>query len=258
MGRELKRVPLGFDWPVNTVWKGYQNPYSPTECKKCNGSGLNKETKKLSDDWYSHLREDGREGWGYHLEQEDVQALVDEGRLWDFTRRPINEEQVEIVKKKIADGGNSWLPFDNGYIPTAEEVNEWAKDGMGHDSINRWICTKARAERLGIYGLCPLCDGHGHYWPDDKYEELWNSFERIEPPEGEGYQIWETVSEGSPISPVFKTSEELARHMAGTKWGADKGSSFETWMKFIEGPGWCMTGFVDSTGLHNGVEIVNS
>lgn len=32
----------------------------------------------------------------------------------------------------------------------------------------------------------------------------------IHPPKGEGYQLWETTSEGSPVSPVFETMEELA------------------------------------------------
>jgi len=31
----------------------------------------------------------------------------------------------------------------------------------------------------------------------------------VEPPEGEGYQLWETTSEGSPSSPVFETLELL-------------------------------------------------
>ena len=53
-----------------------------------------------------------------------------------------------------------------------------------------------------------------------------------EPPTGDGYQIWETVK-GSPISPVFATPEELAQHMAGTRWGADKGSSVETFYEDI-------------------------
>lgn len=35
---------------------------------------------------------------------------------------------------------------------------------------------------------------------------LWHQ----EPPQGEGYQLWETTSEGSPASPVFKTLEELS------------------------------------------------
>ena len=30
-----------------------------------------------------------------------------------------------------------------------------------------------------------------------------------EPPKGEGYQLWETTSEGSPISPVFETLDKL-------------------------------------------------
>lgn len=32
----------------------------------------------------------------------------------------------------------------------------------------------------------------------------------LDPPDGEGFQLWETTSEGSPISPVFTTPEELA------------------------------------------------
>ena len=33
----------------------------------------------------------------------------------------------------------------------------------------------------------------------------------IEVPTGEGYQLWETISEGSPISPVFKTLKKLCK-----------------------------------------------
>lgn len=47
---------------------------------------------------------------------------------------------------------------------------------------------------------------------DEQEEELfeeWYDNERYDPPEGEGWQVWETVSEGSPVSPVFASSEEL-------------------------------------------------
>ena len=27
MGREIKRVPLDFDWPLDKPWKGFVNPY---------------------------------------------------------------------------------------------------------------------------------------------------------------------------------------------------------------------------------------
>ena len=54
--------------------------------------------------------------WSHHLNNDDVKALIEADRLWDFTRNPINEKQKETVKKKIADGGSYrpccwfWLP----------------------------------------------------------------------------------------------------------------------------------------------------
>jgi len=235
MGRTLKRVPLDFGWPLNTIWKGFENPYHPTKCKYCDGSGLNVETKKLSDDWYTHLRTDDQEGWCYHLEKEDIQTLINNNRLWDFTRIPINDEQRKIVEDKVQKGENNWLPFDNGYVPTPEEVNEWARKGMGHDSINQWICVKGKAKRLGIWGLCPMCDGKGNYFCEDKYEKLHEEWKPIEPPQGDGYQLWETTSEGSPLSPVFKTLEELCEWAENnaTTFGSYKTSKKE-WMEMLD------------------------
>lgn len=94
MGRKLMRVPLDFSWRLKRVWKGYVNPFPPTSCSLCDGSGLNKATEKLSNDWYSFSMTDGQEGWCYHLEQDEVDALVEEGRLWDFTRVPRNSWQL--------------------------------------------------------------------------------------------------------------------------------------------------------------------
>lgn len=234
MGRTLKRVPLDFNWPLHQTWKGFLNPYSSQECKSCYGSGLNTATKQLSDEWYTHLRTDGKEGWMYHLEQEDVQALIDADRLWDFTRVPRNAEQEEVVKNKIAGGGNSWLPESNGYIPTADEVNKWAKIGLGHDAVNQWICVKARAQRLGIYGECPFCKGEGVIWQTEEIKKLHEEWQLFEPPKGNGFQLWETTSEGSPISPVFSTIESLC------DWCAENASTFahfkvsaQEWMKML-------------------------
>jgi len=236
--RELRRVPLDFDWPLNQVWKGYINPYKSMECKSCMGSGLNSATKKLDDDWYTHSRTDGQEGWQYHLEQEDVQALIDAGRLMDFTHVPINDEQIEIVKKKILDGGNSRLPFNNGYIPTAEEVNIWAREkgkGIKHDSTNRYICVKSRAERLGVYGECPYCKGDGKLWQSDEIKRLHDDWQSFEPPLGDGFQLWETTSEGSPMSPVFESLNKLCEWAADneTIFGSSKISK-DQWMSILD------------------------
>ena len=204
-------VPLNFKWPMNEVWKGYCNPYRPTKCKSCDSSGLNPKTKKLQDDWYSFGSSDRFGGWCYNLTDEDVKALLDEGRLMDFTRE------------------------DKDYIPSAGEVNAWARKFIGHDSINQWVCVKARAEREGFYGNCEWCVGIGHYWADDKFEKLYEEWEWIEPPEGEGYQLWENTSEGSPISPVFKTMEELCVHAADncTTFGSSKTTAIE-WRKMLD------------------------
>lgn len=48
------------------------------------------------------------------------------------------------------------------------------------------------------------------------FDVTWPGFlekERREPPSGEGWQVWETVSEGSPVTPVFPTAESLARQL---------------------------------------------
>ena len=41
MSREVRRVPLDFDWPLNKVWKGYKRPsrLDGDTCHACNGSG---------------------------------------------------------------------------------------------------------------------------------------------------------------------------------------------------------------------------
>ena len=207
--RELKRVPLDFNYPVNKTWEGYLNPNQYADnCAKSNGVGLNPATKQISDDFYDFNGKGTR--WCNHITQDEVEFLVEKDRLWDFTRVPINKEQEGAVKNKIADGGNSWLPYNNSRMPTAKEVNKWNQKGMGHDAINRWILIETRAKRLGVWGECEHCDGEGSTWESEVIKEKYESWKEYDPPIGDGYQLWETVSEGSPISPVFESAELLA------------------------------------------------
>lgn len=181
MGREIKRVPLDFDWPLHQVWAGYVGPYHGVECQSCDGTGYSPDYRDLELRWY------GRDGqgpaWMHHLEQSDVDALIEAKRLRDLTR--------------------------NGHVPTVDEVNAWSHVFLGHDGINSWICIEARCKREGREVECLACRGKGEFWASPEIEQLAENWERMEPPVGEGWQVWETVSEGSPISPVFATAGDL-------------------------------------------------
>lgn len=251
MGRELRRVKAGFDWPVGKIWTGFLNPHyqHSKKCPFCEGSGLNPETKKISDDWYDfgHDRNDpDRVRWCDRITQDEVDALVKHGRLMDFTHTWTSE--------------NGWKEKKPPYRPTAEEVNAWSQQGGfgGHDSINHWICTEARARRLGVYGKCKHCKGDGSLWRTPKDKVLAEAWKEKKPPKGPWYQMWETVSEGSPISPAFETVEELARWLADNRSGSvDQGISYDKWLAFIRGPGWAPSLIVNEKGVMSGVEAAS-
>lgn len=55
-----------------------------------------------------------------------------------------------------------------------------------------------------------------------------------EPPIGEGYQLWETTSKGSPQSPVFSSLEELSEWCSEntTTFGSFKATK-EKWKEML-------------------------
>lgn len=249
--RDVKRVPLDFDWPLNKVWEGYILPESLREerCETCDGSGASPEARHLTDRWYGKVpfdpaetgstpftpdtpevrafaernvahapdyygtgeaaieREARRlvsfwnEAWCHHLSQDDVAVLVEEGRLLDFTHTFVR--------------GEGWKPIEPVPTVTAEAVNRWSLVGFGHDSINCWVVVRAACKRLGVPEECADCNGHGYTerYPGQRAEaDAWTP---VEPPAGEGWQLWETASEGSPVSPVFETPDALATWCEG-------------------------------------------
>lgn len=291
MGREIRRVPLDFDHPLDVIWPGFLMPESlhSNPCPDCKG-GWSREAEHLRDLWYGYVpfhpsdtgstpfygshpvieqrakwnverapeyygsspfavsREANRlaahfnNAWMHHLTQEDVDALVDDDRLRDFTHT------------FDAKADPRWQKIEPPVRPTAEQVNEWSLKGFGHDSINAHVVIKARCEREGLPLTCATCGGEGSFEAYPGQREEAEAWERTDPPEGEGWQLWQTVSEGSPISPVFATPEELARWMSSPaySWGASKGEeiSYESALAFVK-DGWAPS-FVLSAG--NGLE----
>lgn len=290
MSREVKRVPLDFDWPLNKVWGGYLNPFykQSIECSDCSGSGQSPEAKRFSDQWYGNaafkpedrgsvpylpsdppvrqlaernvrrapefygttveaidrearrLCEYFNNQWSHHLNTNDVAALVKANRLRDLTHTWSKE--------------GSWCEKNPPHIPTPKEVNDWSICGFGHDSINQWVVVQAECERLGYETSCKRCAGDGTLWPSKAIKQQAEDWKQTEPLAGDGYQIWETVSEGSPISPVFAEPRELARWMSHNSSGLDSETTEEQWFKFIVGPDWApsMIGFAGQ--LKSGVQ----
>lgn len=261
MGRDLKRVPLDFKWPLNKIWAGYLNPFREQAIKCCK-QGYSKEGQFLHDSFYSVYQEElwavwvghnilsirPRErlkqmgwddricdnidmarkfgfktltAWGDKLEADDVVALVEDGRLYDFTHTWTRE--------------TGWKPKDPPYMPTPDEVNAWSGQSRGHDAINCGTLIEHRCKKVGVNHLCEKCEGTSLRWPSPEVKKQYDTWTQAEPPKGDGYQLWESTSEGSPITPVFKTLDELCEYAAAncTTFGSEQASA-ANWKKMLE------------------------
>ena len=75
--------------------------------------------------------------------------------------------------------------------------------------------------------------------PDD-YMPPWSEEEATH------WQMYETTTEGSPISPVMPDPESLAHWLEdnNASWFADKTCNFDRWMQIIDSPGASLPIFV--------------
>lgn len=232
MGREIRRVPADFDHPLRAVWPGFLRPdeLDLPECPACGGMGY-------SPQYNAHYRRWHNIEGGCNVTQDEVDHLQANGRL-----------QTRV------DG--SWGTFP----VTAAEVNNANRHGRlldrwVHDSMNAWYVCKYRCAREGAPSECTYCGGRGDVGTPDQVaaHEAW---ERTDPPEGEALQLWETVSEGSPISPVFDNAEDLAEWMSTNDCTVTGPVPFHTAMKWITEIGWAPSfGFIPGEGLVEGVRL---
>lgn len=192
MSRTLKRVPLDFAAPLDELWEGYINPNHVQDCALCQGRGESPEYKALENRWFSWDDQEwvwitsnqryNKKALQYNLEQADIDALWENNRLRDYKEKPSVKEVNEVYTHRM----------------------------FGHDAINRWIVIENRLKRQNLSTTCAHCHGSGAHDPEElKRAEAW---EPIEPPKGDGYQLWEDCSEGSPVSPVFTTLDDLCAY----------------------------------------------
>jgi hypothetical protein len=189
----LKRVPMDFDYPLHHVWYGYKSPYASVNCPYCfngreHGSdgwspaarNMKNNFLRTSDPHWIQM-DDYRyddNAWGNHITQEECQMLWDNGDLCHFQEVPT----PEMLRRYF----NLHFGFGSEHTPLI-------RHRLGEDQT--W---------------CWRCKGEGEFYITPEIAKAAEEWEDIEPPEGEGFQAWEDVSAGSPISPVFSTLEELS------------------------------------------------
>lgn len=104
------------------------------------------------------------------------------------------------------------------------------------------IKEKGLADAIDYYGGGPMSEDYMPDWPDAERTH---------------YMMYETTSEGTPISPAFETPEELARWLADNEASAfsNDTATYEQWLRMIRGPGWAPSAFYDGESLKPGVAL---
>lgn len=179
---------MDFDAPLNELWHGYVSPdWRPCPSDDCdNGS-------TVAAAWVEKI-----------VWQLLILASADEA----------NGQALHPWLKSV--------PLRPEKLPKPEAIRELTgglsreyRAPFGHDACDRWSAMKAVVRAAGLdpdaWCTCQTCKGHAMHPADIVPSEAW---ECTEPPEGDGWQMWETTTEGSPQTPVFATAGELAEHCA--------------------------------------------
>ncbi len=224
--RELRGVPLDFDWPLEKVWQGYQMPdeLRLPECEDCEGSGFSPTARWLYASWWPHKVADPQACWRDKLNQADLDFLIDNDYLW---RRDPDVKGRSRIDIKLGD-------------VTLEEINAQQREYSRFPEpkiigIREYPLIKRRCKALGADHCCDTCQGHADIGTLEQRQAV-ADWKPTEPPTGDGIQVWETTSEGSPITPVFPNTEEGRAALA--QWLVDnpKGGEnypYATWLHFV-------------------------
>jgi len=305
MGRELRRVPLDFDWPLNERWEGFVNPYYK-RCAWCRGDGYDLRYRRFSEFVRylllaaedSQIRPENfiplppRENihfsarinsvpprWPW-AKFDPVETLMEIAGLDPSWMTKIEEDVVgKLAAIEVPEvfhqhqilnirGGERNYPHpflcECGISDVGTRFHEWvlalgAKpsflgwDGVGRvqEKIFRAVGFESHTVKTDwgeyedfYWGKCKVCDGEGI---DLEFQEKYENWESTEPPKGPGYQVWETVSEGSPVSPVFENKDDLVFWLVG------QGYSEEAARKFSDS-GWVPSMIMKEGEMYQNIE----
>jgi hypothetical protein len=143
-----------------------------------------------------------------------------------YTFKPLFEGDLVALQAEWDAGNDKW------------------KDGFVSDWHGGWV-PKPLTLKSGTYAEY---DGDRPKAKD--YMPQWSEAEKTH------FMMYETCTEGTPISPSFATLEELARWLTDNEasaWG-DQGASYEGWLRTAKG-GYAPSMVLDSDGLRSGVDL---
>lgn len=278
MGREVRRVPLDWDWPINKVWEGFLEPDElrlPT-CEDCGGSGYSGAGAWLktlcyrlmmlaSDALYDQPRGKGMHPWLAEDRYPPTRTLYTPVSEWEresarqeIARCEADGQAAHHLNYRYVKEGSTKLAGYEVVRPSEEIVDLFAGlSGRSREQLSRggimgmggeYMAARKIVDAAGLdpddWGHCPTCGGEGSVGTPEQRKAR-DAWEPIEPPTGEGWQLWETVSEGSPISPVFPDAEGLIRWLTTDyNWGIDKRPMTREQAEAFVGAGHSVASFV--------------
>lgn len=143
---------------------------------------------------------------------------------------------------------------DGGYIPLhgrsySEAIAEWDEGKSKWDEGLRDDWNGGWKPLTGDEDAKSYADWAGERPVEADYMPDWPEADRTH------YQMYETTSEGTPISPVLSTPEELARWLTDNNASAfaGQGASYGAWLRVCRG-GYAPSAVMDANGLRSGVE----
>jgi hypothetical protein len=261
LSREVKRVPFDFDAPLGEPWAPRLRQPSGEfpSCPDCGpparpafgrdnlghkrGDGLSAPARALVHTFWEYLCDDKTQCWAHSLTQEDIAAVVESKPYFGIegVHYQVERGECDCGKNKDCEecyGRGNYTKWIGLRLPTPEEVNGSTQQVFNPFDLSSSDCytlVRTRCEKRGQPFKCPTCDGYGSVASPEERSACEN-WVMPDPPQGEGWQMWESVSEGGPISPVFDSPEALASWLADYESvvGREK-VSFREWLAIITG-----------------------
>lgn len=140
-------------------------------------------------------------------------------------------------------GGERFKPLHELTVPIRELQAEWDQERADYEAEH------PDEDYAAYAGNRPTSDDYMPYWPEEERTH---------------YQMYESTSEGTPISPVCETPEELARWLTDNKAStfASFTATYEEWLTMCKAgwaPSMMVQEYTDGTKeMMSGVEALSA